>query len=73
VFLKLFEKIYASLTAGLVEPFPGDRKLVDEKRSPLDRLDPIKPSPMISTNSSVLSLEDCGAATLKREGITQTN
>ena len=38
VFLKLFEKIYAPLTAGLLKPFPGDRKLADEKRSQLDRL-----------------------------------
>jgi hypothetical protein len=38
VFLKLFEKIYAPLTAGLLKPFPGDRKLSDEKRTQLDRL-----------------------------------
>jgi hypothetical protein len=38
VFLKLFEKIYAPLTAGLLKPFPGDRKLADEKRTQLDRL-----------------------------------
>jgi hypothetical protein len=38
VFLKLFEKIYAPLTAGLLTPFPGDRKLSDQKRTQLDRL-----------------------------------
>jgi hypothetical protein len=39
VFLKLFEKIYAPLTtAGLLAPFRGDRILVEEKRSQLDRL-----------------------------------
>ena len=38
VFLKLFEKIYASLTAGLLTPFRGDRILSDEKRCQLDRL-----------------------------------
>ena len=38
VFLKLFEKIYAPLTAGLLMPFPGDRKLSDQKRTQLDRL-----------------------------------
>ncbi len=38
VFLKLFERIYAPLTAGLLKPFPGDRKLAEEKRSTLDRL-----------------------------------
>jgi hypothetical protein len=38
VFLKLFERIYAPLTAGLLKPFPGDRKLPDEKRTQLDRL-----------------------------------
>jgi hypothetical protein len=37
-FLKLFEKIYAPLTAGLLAPFPGDRPLPDEKRCTLDRL-----------------------------------
>lgn len=38
VFLKLFERIYAPLTAGLLKPFPGDRKLPDDKRTQLDRL-----------------------------------
>ena len=37
-FLKLFEKIYAPLTAGLLQPFRGDRVLVEEKRCELDRL-----------------------------------
>ena len=30
LFLKLFERIYAPLTAGLLKPFPDDRKLVEE-------------------------------------------
>jgi hypothetical protein len=38
IFLKLFERIYAPLTAGLLKPFPGDRKLAEEKRCTLDRL-----------------------------------
>jgi hypothetical protein len=38
VFLKLFERIYAPLTAGLLEPFSGDDKLSQQKRSQLDRL-----------------------------------
>lgn len=38
VFLKLFEKIYAPLAAGLLAPFRGDRILVEEKRCQLDRL-----------------------------------
>lgn len=38
VFLKLFERIYAPLTAGLLRPFTGDTKLEREKRSQLDRL-----------------------------------
>ena len=38
VFLKLFERIYAPLTAGLLKPLPGDRKLADEKRTQLDQL-----------------------------------
>ena len=37
-FLKLFEKIYAPLTAGLLAPFRGDRVLAQEKRCELDRL-----------------------------------
>ena len=38
IFLKLFERIYAPLTAGLLRPFPGDRNLQPRKRSQLDRL-----------------------------------
>jgi len=38
VFLKLFERIYAPLTAGILKPFSGDRKLAEEKRCELDRL-----------------------------------
>jgi len=38
VFLKLFERIYAPLTAGLLAPFRGDRILAEEKRCALDRL-----------------------------------
>jgi len=38
VFLKLFEKIYAPLTAGLLAPFRGHRILAEEKRCQLDRL-----------------------------------
>jgi hypothetical protein len=37
-FLKLFDKIYAPLTAGLLQPFGGDRVLAEEKRCELDRL-----------------------------------
>jgi hypothetical protein len=37
-FLKLFEKIYAPLVAGLLAPFRGDRTLPEEKRCALDRL-----------------------------------
>lgn len=38
IFLKLFERIYGPLTAGILKPFPGDRKLAEEKRCTLDRL-----------------------------------
>ena len=38
VFLKLFERIYAPLTAGLLQPFPGDSQLHQQKRHQLDRL-----------------------------------
>jgi len=38
VFLKLFEKIHAPLTAGLLHPYRGDRLLLAERLSQLDRL-----------------------------------
>jgi len=38
VFLKLFERVYAPLTAGLLSPIKGDAKLEARKRSQLDRL-----------------------------------
>ena len=38
VYLKLFEKIYAPLTAGLLAPFGGDRALPPERIAQLDRL-----------------------------------
>ena len=38
VFLKLFERIYAPLTAGLLRPVAGDRKLEQQRRSQIDRL-----------------------------------
>ena len=38
LFLKLFERIYAPLTAGLMAPLAGDSKLQHQKRSQLDRL-----------------------------------
>jgi hypothetical protein len=38
VFLKLFERIYAPLTAGLLQPFSGDTRLQQHKRCQLDRL-----------------------------------
>jgi hypothetical protein len=37
-FLKLFARIYAPLTAGLLAPFRRDRVLEQEKRCELDRL-----------------------------------
>ncbi|PYV86088.1 MAG: hypothetical protein DMG05_20815 [Acidobacteria bacterium] len=38
VYLQLFEKIYAPLTAGLLAPFGGDRALPPERIAQLDRL-----------------------------------
>jgi len=38
IFLKLFERIYAPLPAGLLKPFAGHHKLARDKRSELDRL-----------------------------------
>jgi hypothetical protein len=38
LFLKLFERVYAPLTAGLLAPFSADANLERQKRSQLDRL-----------------------------------
>jgi hypothetical protein len=38
VFLKLFERIYAPLTAGLLRPIADDRKLQQQRQSQIDRL-----------------------------------
>jgi len=38
VYLKLSEKIYAPLTAGLWKPFPADARLPREKIAQLDKL-----------------------------------
>jgi len=38
VFLKLFERVYAPLTAGLLSPLKADAKLPNPRRSQLDRL-----------------------------------
>ena len=37
-FLKLFERVYVPLTAGLLAPFREDRALTEEKLCTLDRL-----------------------------------
>jgi hypothetical protein len=38
LFLKLFDKIYAPLTAGLLHPYPGDRAMTDDRLHQLDKL-----------------------------------
>jgi hypothetical protein len=38
IFLKLFERIYAPLTAGLLSPIKADARLESQRRSQLDRL-----------------------------------
>jgi len=38
VFLKLFERVYAPLTAGLLSPIKADARLHSQHRSQLDRL-----------------------------------
>jgi hypothetical protein len=38
IFLKLFDRVYAPLTAGLLQPLAGDAALLQHKRTPLDRL-----------------------------------
>jgi hypothetical protein len=38
IFLKLFDRVYAPLTAGLLQPVPGDAALPRQKSSPLDRI-----------------------------------
>jgi hypothetical protein len=38
LFLKLFDKIYAPLTAGLLHPYPGDRTMPADRLHQLDKL-----------------------------------
>src|SRR2546428_5810273 len=38
VYLKLFEKLYAPLTSGILKPFNDDRRLANSKASQLDKL-----------------------------------
>jgi len=38
IFLKLFERVYAPLTAGLLRPITADTRLAPEKLHKLDRL-----------------------------------
>jgi hypothetical protein len=38
LFLKLFDKIYAPLTAGLLHPYPGDRNMTQDRLHQLDKL-----------------------------------
>jgi hypothetical protein len=38
LFLKLFERVYAPLTAGLLSPVSADARVSDQRRSQLDRL-----------------------------------
>ncbi len=38
VFLKLFEKIYAPLTAGLLHPYRGDKIIPEDRLHQLDKL-----------------------------------
>ena len=38
VYLKLFEKLYAPLTSGILKPIKDDRRLDDSRTSPLDKL-----------------------------------
>jgi len=38
VFLKLFERIYSPLAAGLLQPYRADAKIQHHKRTQLDRL-----------------------------------
>ena len=38
LFLKLFDKVYAPLTAGLLHPYRGDRAIATERLPQLDKL-----------------------------------
>jgi len=38
LFLKLFDKIYAPLTAGLLHPYPADRIMTQDRLHQLDKL-----------------------------------
>jgi hypothetical protein len=40
IFVKLFERIYTPLSAGLLRPFPADKKVQQQRLSQLDRLYP---------------------------------
>ena len=38
LYLKLFHRIYAPLTAGIMKPVPWDERVPQERRALLDRL-----------------------------------
>jgi hypothetical protein len=38
IFFKLFDRVYASLTAALLHPIPADQAFPNRRPSPLDRL-----------------------------------
>jgi hypothetical protein len=49
VFLTLFERISAPLTAGLLQPFHGDAGVQERRRSGINSIASTSASPMIST------------------------
>jgi len=54
VFLKLYEKIYAPLTAVILQPFPADRSIPKDKITALDhRYTAVIQAPSISSRLSV--------------------
>jgi hypothetical protein len=38
LYLKLFHKVYAPLTSGILAPMPSDERLPPDRRAMLDRL-----------------------------------
>jgi hypothetical protein len=64
VFLKLFERVYAPLTAGLLSPIKADARLQAQRRSQLDRLYPLS---MISIPSFAPSASKPHDKAAKRE------
>src|SRR6201981_3476717 len=64
IFLKLFDRVFAPLTAALLHPIPADQALPNRRRSPLDRYTSALPTPStISCERSALHSPDPSSRT----------